>query len=627
MFRSFRLSGRSILTALALPVTAVVGLATATPAWAVDCDQIMGMLDANVPSNIVVDTIKNSGARYEDEDLQCLAERGAPEDVLAAARSLKAEEEPDTRGPDGNRSSTDDGEEEEDALDAADDTFDIGGDGGLTDLPEEGEDQGTDPRIIKECIELYRAKKPLTSSKCFFDLLESDEFPEARSKLYYYLAKSLDDLELYHGAQHYYMQVVRRGPKDPYFKYALPKLVAIAEYTGNDIELLRIVHKIPADQFPRQAKNHLYYLMGRREYDRKNLANSAKWFQQISSKSNLFMRSKYYEGVINHERSKYRSAVAAFREVYKADNQPADAREAKEYAALKDLSLMNIARIYYELEKFENANTWYEQVDRSSDYWAQSLFERAWTNFMLTRLNRTLGNLLTLRAPYFESIEYNPEGELLRALTFFYLCEYDEAKRQLLKFERRYKPMREELKGFLAEYDTEEGRKLADQAYDAYFTKDHEESMLSKQLLSEVLDNRDLNSIVDHLDMMDREIATIDEQKSVWRDSVGAHLKKVIEKDRRRYKMRAGLALIMELKNQNRKLADWLSQSQIIRFEIVDAERKNLEKKARDPLSLAEDEAAKTDFAVSKDIIYWPFNGEFWDDELGYYEYTEEACQ
>lgn len=616
MFRT-----RSVLTALAIPAAAAIGLFTATPAFAVDCDQVMGMLSAGVPSNIVVDTIKNSGATYTDEDIQCMAEKGAPQDVLDVATSMKAADEPDFSEP-----SEDDlpEEEEEDALEAAEGGFGVGDD--LQDLPEEGEDGDSDPRIVKQCIELYRAQKSLTSSKCFFDLLETDEFPNQRSKLYYYLAKSLDDLEMYHGAQHYYMQVVRRGPKDPYFKYALPKLVAIAEYTGNDIELLRIVHKIPADQFPRQAKNHLYYLMGRREYDKRNLADSAKWFQQISSKSNLYMRSKYYEGVINHERSKYRSAVAAFREVYKADNQPADAREAKEYAALKDLSLINIARIYYELEKFDNADTWYSQVDRKSDYWAQSLFERAWTNFMLTRLNKSLGLLLTLRAPYYESIEYNPEGELLRALTFFYMCQYDDAKRILLKFERKYKPMREELKGFLAQYDNEEGRKLADQAFDEYFSKDHAESKLTSQMMSTVLKNRDLNSIVEHLDMMDAEIAMIDEQKSVWRDSVGAHLKTVIEKDRRRYKMRAGLALIFELKSQNRKLADWLSQSQIIRFEIVDAERKKLEKKARDPLALAEDEAAKTDFAVSKEIIYWPFNGEFWDDELGYYEYTEEPC-
>jgi len=35
-------------------------------------------------------------------------------------------------------------------------------------------------------------------------------------------------------------------------------------------------------------------------------------------------------------------------------------------------------------------------------------------------------------------------------------------------------------------------------------------------------------------------------------------------------------------------------------------------------------ESRKVDFATSRNIIYWPFNGEFWQDELGYYRYTEE---
>lgn len=610
--------------------TVVAGLAlfTSVQAQAVGCDEIKGMLGAGVPAPIVAQTIENSGANYDDAEIKCLAEAGAPEEIMDLVRKLRAVDEPDVPTG-GNRSATDEGDggdEGDNAFEGADNSFEgVGGD--LSDLPEDGEDGGSDPRIIQELIQRYRAKQVLTSSKGIFDLLESDEFPEQRSKLYYYMAKSLDDLEMYHAAQHYYMQVVRRGPKDPFFKYALPKLVAIAEYTGNDVELLRIVHKIPPDAFPRQAKNHLFYLMGRREYERKELARSAKYFQQISSKSNLYMRSKYYEGVINHERSKYKSAVAAFRDVYASENQPADAKEAKEFAALRDLSLMNIARIYFELEKFEEANIYYGQVDRESDFWAQSLFERAWTNFWLNRYNSTLGLLLTLRSPYYQNLEYNPEGELLRALMFYYLCEYDEANRLLLKFERQYKPMREELKGFLAEYDTDEGRKLADAAYDEYFTKDHEDSKLSKQLLVDSLQNRDLNSIVNHMDLMDAELEAIDEQKSVWRDSVGAHLKKIIEKDRQRYKTRAGLALIQELKRQNQKLGSWLSQSQIIRFEIVDAQRKVLEKKARDPVVGAADEASQTDFAVSREIIYWPFNGEFWDDELGYYEYAEDGCQ
>jgi hypothetical protein len=613
----------TLLTSAAAGLALLVG----TPAWAVDCEQIVGMLGAGVPANIVAQTMESSGANYKPEEIQCLAENGAPEEVLATARKLKAAETPDIpQAPPPGEEDDDEDQLPTNAFEAADnDLDDIGTD--LSDLPEEGDDGTADPRQVQELIQLFRAKKCLTASKGIYDLLEKDEFPEQKSKLYYYMAKSLDCLEMYHGAQHYYMQVVRRGPKDPYFKYALPKLVAIAEYTGNDTELLRIVHKIPPDAFPRQARNHLFYLMGRREYERDNLARSAKYFQQISSKSNLFLRSKYYEGVINHERSKFKSAVKAFRDVYASDAQPADAREAEEYAALRDLSLINIARIYYELDKKDEANFYYKQVDRNSDFWPQSLFERAWSEFMLDDMNKTLGLLLTLKSPYYQDLYYNPESEILRALTFYWICEYEQANRLLLRFEAKYKPMREELKAFLAEYGTEEGRKLADAAFDAYFVKDHEDSQLSGQLLYDALQNRDLNSIVDHLDLMDDEVALIDEQKSVWRDSIGAHLKKVIEKDRQRYKRKAGLALLRELERQNDKLADWLSQSQIIRFEIVDAERKVLEKKAAAPIVDAQEEAALTDFAVSREIIYWPFNGEFWDDELGYYEYAEDSCK
>ena len=34
---------------------------------------------------------------------------------------------------------------------------------------------------------------------------------------------------------------------------------------------------------------------------------------------------------------------------------------------------------------------------------------------------------------------------------------------------------------------------------------------------------------------------------------------------------------------------------------------------------------ASLNFATSVDFIYWPFNGEFWEDELGYYNYTEQG--
>ncbi len=601
-------------------------LSIASPAWALSCDEIMNMVDVNVPTNIVVQTMESSGTRFSAEDIRCLDQRGAPSEVITSAKKMAAteddagEEEAPEKPASGKPPASGSKFDSEEELGGGDDA-----------LPEEGgneeaaaEEGGGGPRQVEELIKMYRAKKLLGSSLGFFELLEDNTFPDEESKISYYLAKSLYDLGMYHGAQHYFMQVVRKGPKNPYFKYALPKLVAIAQLTGNDTELLRIVDKIPPESFPRQAKNYLYYLMGRKLYDDGELAGSAKYFQQISAKSDLYLKAKYYEGVINNERGKLKSAVTAFKDVYQAELPPLDERQAAEYEDLKDLSLMNIARIYYGIQRFDNANNFYEQVDRDSMYWPESLFERAWTNFMTNDLNLSLGLLLTVRSPYFADEEFIPEATVLRALTFFYLCDFPEVERILLGFEATHKPMRAEIKSFLAQYSTEEGKKLADQAFDAYFDQKHSESLLTKSVFLKVLRNRDLADLVRHIQMLDDEEAMIDAQKSQWKDSVGAHLKKVIEEDRTRYKKRAGSILLEELAQEYKNLGDLMAQSEIIRFEVVDAQRADYEYKAS---SISVETAAekKIDFATSRDILYWPFNGEFWQDELGYYRYTEES--
>ncbi len=601
-------------------------LLTPTNAWAMSCDDIMTMVSSNVPSSIVIQTMKSSGKTYSAADVQCLVGKGAPADVLAAARAQGGAAAPApapapvpvANPPAGTPAP---------APDLSGAGFDgadmIGGD--LTDGGEPAP-TGSSPAEIEQAIEWHKAKKYLSASKAFYDLLERNDFPAQQTKIQYHLAKSLYELEMYHSAQYYFMQVVRKGPKNPYFKYALPKLVNIAEYTGNDSELLRIVHKIPPESFPGPAKNHLYYLMGRKLYEKQELTESANYFKQISSKSELYMRAKYFEGVINNERGKLKSAVMSFREVMTAEPPVAtgDARRSKELEDLKDLALINVARIYYGLERFDNANNYYAQVDRDSTYWPESLFERAWTNFFIQDLNHTLGLLLTVESPYFNTTEYIPEVTVLRALTFFQLCEYDEVERLLIGFENESRPMVAELDAFLTQYKTDEGKKLADQAYDKYFSDPHTRSALDTAMFSRTLRNRDLAAYVRHMDMMDEEIAKIDGEKGVWKTSIGDSLKKTIEKDRQRYKRKAGLTLLREVAGQKKNLEDLLVQSEIIRFEVVDAQRQDYEFKMSNPDVSALD-ANQIDFAVSKEIIYWPFNGEFWADELGYYRYTEDG--
>jgi tetratricopeptide (TPR) repeat protein len=604
--------------------TTLVSLMLSGDAHALSCDEIMNMLEVNVPEKIVVTTMKDSGDQFSAEEVRCLQDRGAPAAVLATAKSMSAAD------PEVGPAVAPVEEERKSALDEDDDV--IGSRSGKDSKKDlsDGEEvaDGDEPAKLKEAVKQYRAKKPLAASLLLFELKEAGNVdPKHEAKIDYYMARSLESLEMWHTAQYHYMQVVKKGPSDPFFNYALPKLVKIARYTGDDTELSRIVTKIPTDAFPRGAQSEMFYLLGVQAFEDDDLTKARKYFGQVSTKSPLFLKSEYFRGVIYNQTGKLKSAVRSFRDVYRAEVDIVDdPRYLKEIEELKDLALVNVARVYYGIERYDEAANYYTLVNHESSYWPDALFEHAWANFMQNNLNDTLGQLLTVRSGFFKDDEFLPEATILRALTYFNLCEYKKVEGILVGFEETYRPMHNEIQAFTGQYATDEGKKLADQAWDFYFgagTKG--QTVLPKSFFNKILQNSELNGLVRHLDVMDTEEELVGRQQERWADSVGPYLKKILEKDRQTYKRRAGLLMLREMVRQSNKIADLMTQSEIIRFEVVDAQRKDYAFKARnDSIGDALDKV-NLDFATAVDFIYWPFNGEFWKDELGYYHYAEQG--
>lgn len=620
-----------------LPVAPALALALlwSPSAHALSCEEIMNMVNVNVPASIVVQTIDDAGQQFSSDDVRCLTNEGAPAEVIAAAKALTQKDTPDeeaeadpVRGETTKATRSSGKAEDEEYQNTEAIGAKRSGSKTLQDSPDENgesEDEGRDPERLESAVKAYNAKKPLTASYELHRMLQEDQYPDKESKILYYLARSLYDLGMYHSSQYYFIEVLKKGPSNPYFKYALPKLVAIAKFTGDESDLARIVAKIPPEEFPRSARNQLYYLLGVRLYEQEKLTEARKYFGQVSDKSDLYTRSKYFEGVIYNKQGKLKSAVRSFTDVARTEASASTQQELEELDRLRDLSLMNIARIYYSIENFKDANTYYAYVARDSRYWPQSLFESAWANFMLSDLNLTLGQLLTLESPFYNKDEFVPEATVLRALTFFNLCEYSDVDRILLDFDARYRPMHAEMKDFLKQYSTEEGRKLADQAYDRYFGAKAADTVLPKSMFTRVLRDQELAGIVTHLEVMEREEALIDSQKSQWKDGVGEQLHKVISEDRERLKRRAGLALLQEMVTMTTYVGDLLTQAEIIRFEVIDAKRGilNYMMSTPDLSDLSKD--VDINYGTSANKIYWPFNGEFWQDELGYYRYTEQG--
>jgi len=615
------------------PAVLLGSVFASSEALALSCDEIMNMVSANVPTHIVVQTMEDSGETFSADEIRCLVNQGAPQEVVQTAKKMgaKAEDsepvraaEPEKQRPQRKQDEFDDDEElGADSRRSSRDDY--------QDLPEEGQrrplSKSDCETQVDDAVDALKARKPLGASKMLFDLLEDGGCQGQTTRIHYYLGRALYELKLYHSAQYYFLQVIRKGPANPYFKHALPRLVTISRYTGDNSDLVRIISKIPPEEYPRKSRNYLYYLMGVRLYDQDSLAEARQYFSQISTKSDVYLKSKYFEGVIYNKQGRLKSAVKSFRDVMR-DAETVDIysdRELAEVEDLTDLSLMNIARIYYGIQRFDEATKYYKLVPRDSTYWPQSLFEQSWGLFMTNQLNEALGMVLTVNSPFYSSDEFLPETQILRALTFFNLCEYDQVETELLAFEDTLRPIYDELKGFTGKYRTKEGKKLADQAFDAYFTDWPESSILPASMFTQFLRNADLAGLVRHLELMDEELDTIDAQKSLWRDSVGAHLKQVIQQDLVRYKRRAGLVLLSEMARQANYVGDLLTQSEIIRFEVVSAQRADYAYKMSNPDLVDTTSSTNLDFATSVDLTYWPFNGEFWEDELGYYHYTEQG--
>lgn len=587
----------------------LLGLALAGPAHALSCDEVVAMVKVNVPVVIVVQTIDDSGGLYTPEDIECLVRAEVPEPVLNAARALQ----PDAEGPEVHPL-PDEAQSEPTSL----------GDGLLQ---ASGTSQRAAPEEISRVIKLIDAHKPLSASLILADLLAEDSYPERRGQLHYHLACSLQDLDMLHSARHHYLEVVARGPSDPWFDHALRRLVRLADQTDDMTDLKRVVAKIPADSWPRDAQPTLAYLQGLRSVEQDEIRSALISLGQVPTHSAHGLQARYLEGVIHNRTGRARSAVRAFQEVIQTEVQASSREQARRHRELKNLALMDVARVHYGLQLFDRAETLYTQVETASEAWPTARLELAWAQFMQNDTGGSLGQILTVRSPYFAAQPFMPEADVLRALNHFTLCEYDEVERIALDFEARMQPVQQELQAFARSYASAEGRKLSDQAWATYFEDFPAHSVLGPEIFDHLLRDRDLAAQVTRLQGLDRELELIGQQKARWSDSMEPRLQPVLDAERERTRRRAGLLLLSGAAELSIELRDLLAQSEIILFEANDAVRTEIETiishhedgRLRD---LAE---AEIPYATSAGEAYWPFNGEFWQDELGWYVYVGES--
>jgi tetratricopeptide (TPR) repeat protein len=299
----------------------------------------------------------------------------------------------------------------------------------------------------------------------------------------------------------------------------------------------------------------------------------------------------------------------------------AGTRDKSEYRELQEMSLMNIARVNYEIKRFPEAISYYGQIPRDSDNWLDAIWEASWAFFFMEKFNNSLGNIHTIHSPFFENRFY-PEAYILQSITFLRMCRYDQVKESMRRFKDRYQPVFGDVKGMLNRY-------RGDPKGFFKFVYDYNNgSMSSYRRAEEIVKKLSMidafKEAMDTIRFTDRELNNLKNFDGWGPSGLLESLTNFLESKKSAAVLDAGQRMYKEGTTYYTELLELSNQTKLIVAEMQLGKLANL----RSMIKVGDDER-KVQFIggmqklnINQTLEYWPFEGEYWEDELGFYVYN-----
>ncbi len=269
---------------------------------------------------------------------------------------------------------------------------------------------------------------------------------------------------------------------------------------------------------------------------------------------------------------------------------------------------LNLARAYYASSNFPRAIEYFARVERSSRQWPEAQFERSWAHFRLEDTNGVLSLLETHDSPFLQE-HYFPEASLLKVYSLFLMCKFPEASKEIDSFKAKYEPK-------IAELRAVEGRDPVD-LFNA-MAKHIEEGesdlprMISWKFEEEDRFNDSLGAVRSAEDEKKRLMNVAANPFSGWAtDEVEKRRVFLVESEGKRIQARA--------KRMADELAQMMDDVEISKLDMMDFERRLFQAASVKGDMLDKRETVLRTKRVKDNERYWPWEGEYWADEIGYY--------
>lgn len=468
---------------------------------------------------------------------------------------------------------------------------------------------------IDKAIEAYNADKHFDAAFLFYDVIQNTNDPDARVKAEYYIAQSLYKAGLFLPALVYYAEVFNTGRSHPYFLKATTGLLRVAGKLQDDTLIPEVINKGYGNfdeslQPSNTALDAINYLIGMIAQRKGNYAEAEPFLGAVREKSPLFVKAQYLLAIMEVKKARdqgtgdYNKAIEYFSKIEgKLKTATTDSQKK-----LYRMALLGKARAYYSQEDYKNSIEFYEKVPRFSDDWYDSMFESGWAYFQNAEFGKALGMVHSTQSPYFDG-RYRAEAWVLKATTYFQMCHFDRGRKALDEFFRIYEPMAEQLKPFL------EGDQTDAEMVDLIAKNDPK---FPEEIRNQLLYNRRFNKFLGVIERADQETALA--KKNLPEGSFKSYVLQLLKDQRDDRVALTGRLVRAQLARESANLEDFLNQARIIKFETADAERKMLE--AGKDITKGPRAKGPRPNVPSSRYQYWAFLGEYWIDELGFFEHS-----
>ena len=471
-------------------------------------------------------------------------------------------------------------------------------------------------------------------------LIDDEKMARVHAQAYSQLAALMEEFQLPITAQLFYQQAFAIDGSA--VTSSFEKALTLSETSGDTGALAGFIASNPALleslSAEDESRSRLAVLAARAHYRNDNFGEAIDLLESVSDKSAAFTDAQNLLGVIYSMRDQPEKSLVHF--------QIAAATATKRDQQFQDSIQINIARSYYATNNFPKAIFQYTTIPRASIYWLDSQFERAWAHFRIGDMTGTIGLLHTLNTGYFAD-QYYPEAELLRIYALLKLCKFPEANQQIDLFQQRFSGQKDQLLEFAALSAEDSYHQLR---ADLLALREHQDKLteqtdltielptlglstasnpstkLPAMVSSNLLRESRFEQSVRAIDGADDELKRL-QNPSISSRSFAMLGMKLVSERRIELLQQEHKRISTHINDRATELKQMLSGTELTKLDILELKTQMLEQASLDGKMEEARRTAKRKKRRKSSQQIWPYDGEIWADELGYYQVkTKSEC-